>query len=42
MATVAYEAHGTVESAPALTRRRSGSAVVKWITSTDHKTIGYM
>ncbi len=23
-------------------QRRSGSAVIKWITSTDHKTIGYM
>ncbi|MEX0913938.1 MAG: cytochrome ubiquinol oxidase subunit I, partial [Demequina sp.] len=22
--------------------RRSGSIVVRWITSTDHKTIGYM
>ena len=42
MATMAYESKGTVEEAPAMTRRRSGSAVVKWITSTDHKTIGYM
>ena len=42
MATFAYEEKGTIEMAPALTRRRSGSAVVKWITSTDHKTIGYM
>jgi cytochrome c oxidase subunit 1 len=42
MATVAYEEKGTVVAAPELTRRRSGSIVVKWITSTDHKTIGYM
>ena len=42
MATMNYEAAGAVEYAPSLTRQRSGSAVVKWITSTDHKTIGYM
>ncbi|NTW40031.1 MAG: cytochrome c oxidase subunit I [Cellulomonadaceae bacterium] len=31
------------ENVPGLVRtRRPGSAVVRWITSTDHKTIGYM
>ncbi|WP_084101208.1 cytochrome c oxidase subunit I [Demequina sp. NBRC 110051] len=44
MATAAYENDGSFEQAPALTKApaRSGSIVVKWITSTDHKTIGYM
>ncbi|WP_084130546.1 cytochrome c oxidase subunit I [Demequina sp. NBRC 110055] len=44
MATAAYENDGSLEQAPALTKApaRSGSIVVKWITSTDHKTIGYM
>ena len=44
MATVAYEetrADGAAPSIPAAPTR-SGSVVVKWITSTDHKTIGYM
>ncbi|MFN3866028.1 MAG: cytochrome ubiquinol oxidase subunit I, partial [Demequina sp.] len=32
--------HGTV--ALPVAPSRSGSLIVKWITSTDHKTIGYM
>ncbi len=42
MATMAYEGGGAMEHAPTLTRKRSGSVVVRWMTSTDHKTIGYM
>ncbi|WP_297081993.1 cytochrome c oxidase subunit I [uncultured Demequina sp.] len=43
MATVAYESTH-VGDAPAITAapERKGSIVVKWITSTDHKTIGHM
>lgn len=29
-------------AAPSVSPRRKGSIVVAWITSTDHKTIGYM
>ena len=29
-------------AAPSTVRRPKGSIVVSWITSTDHKTIGYM
>jgi hypothetical protein len=32
----------TATEAPAVVPRRKGNMVVKWITSTDHKTIGYM
>jgi len=45
MATVSFEHVPEAPlTAPVLTinRKRSGSQVVKWITSTDHKTIGYM
>ena len=42
--TVAYEedARGVVAPAIPVAPRKSGSIVVKWLTSTDHKTIGYM
>ena len=34
---------GTAETAaPAVVPRRKGAMVVTWITSTDHKIIGYM
>lgn len=42
MATVAFESERAVERAPAIVRRTHGSVVVRWITSTDHKVIGYM
>lgn len=42
MATMSFEAGAAAIEAPVLVRKRSGSAVVRWITSTDHKTIGYM
>ena len=29
-------------AAPAVVPRRKGSIVVNWLTTTDHKTIGYM
>src|SRR4051794_28288767 len=32
----------TATAAPSVVPRRKGSIVVKWITSTDHKTVGYM
>ncbi|WP_062202114.1 aa3-type cytochrome oxidase subunit I [Demequina salsinemoris] len=44
MAIAAFEEPGaldTVRTIPAAPSR-SGSQVIKWITSTDHKTIGYM
>ncbi|MDE0572954.1 cytochrome c oxidase subunit I [Demequina sp. B12] len=43
MAHTPGETPRELETAPAPARQhRSGSAVIKWITSTDHKTIGYM
>ncbi len=42
MATLTYDSAGGMEDAPTLIRKRSGSVVVRWITSTDHKVIGYM
>ncbi|WP_291379108.1 cytochrome c oxidase subunit I [Demequina sp.] len=39
---MAFESDRPGEQAPTIARRRSGSVVVRWITSTDHKTIGYM
>ncbi|WP_084078145.1 cytochrome c oxidase subunit I [Demequina sp. NBRC 110057] len=44
MATATYETERDLTEAPAPTAApaRSGSIVIKWITSTDHKTIGYM
>ena len=43
MATTEHSAEGlAATAAPAVTRRRKGSLVVNWITTTDHKTIGYM
>ncbi len=42
MATLAYDDAGGMDHAPTLIRKRSGSVVVRWITSTDHKVIGYM
>src|SRR5680860_819257 len=42
MATVAFESDGAFEHAPTIARRTHGSVVVRWITSTDHKVIGYM
>ena len=42
MTTLTYEGAGASDHAPTLIRKRSGSVVVRWITSTDHKVIGYM
>ena len=42
MTTLTYEGASASEHAPTLIRKRSGSVVVRWITSTDHKVIGYM
>ncbi|PKQ17531.1 MAG: cytochrome c oxidase subunit I [Actinobacteria bacterium HGW-Actinobacteria-8] len=42
MATVAFESERAVTHAPTIARRSHGSVVVRWITSTDHKVIGYM
>ena len=42
MATVAFESERAVERAPTIASRTTGSAVVRWVTSTDHKVIGYM
>ena len=42
MATVAFESDRAVDHAPTIAHRSTGSVVVRWITSTDHKTIGYM
>ncbi|RKN06156.1 cytochrome c oxidase subunit I [Streptomyces radicis] len=36
------EAAGATPASPAAYRRRPGSVVVKWLTTTDHKTIGTM
>lgn len=42
MATSPYDNAGGTHDAPTVIRKRSGSVVVRWITSTDHKVIGYM
>ncbi len=39
---MAIELERRAEAAPTIPSRPRGSAVVRWITSTDHKTIGYM
>ena len=41
MATYEYSSPAAT-AAPSVVPKRKGSAVVNWITSTDHKTIGYM
>jgi len=41
-ATVLEQPRPVTVTAPAKGPRRKGSIVVSWITSTDHKTIGYM
>ena len=43
MTTTGQRMGGTAATAaPAVVRRPKGTIVVNWITSTDHKTIGYM
>ena len=42
MTTVTDEVAISADPTPMIVRKRSGSLVVRWITSTDHKTIGYM
>ncbi|MFT4147513.1 MAG: cytochrome c oxidase subunit I [Micrococcaceae bacterium] len=42
MTTVEYTTQDTAAPAPRVVPERKGRTIVKWITSTDHKTIGYM
>ncbi|WP_047690961.1 cytochrome c oxidase subunit I [Kocuria sp. ZOR0020] len=42
MTTLEYSADDTRTVAPAVVPRSKGKIIVDWLTSTDHKTIGYM
>ncbi|MDO4256311.1 MAG: cbb3-type cytochrome c oxidase subunit I, partial [Kocuria sp.] len=42
MSTLEYSRDDAATAAPRVVPRSKGKVIVNWLTSTDHKTIGYM